>query len=78
MQLVKIAWGRVRFDDLGVDFRNATPALYTPWYVPNGPNGEKSFPSGHASMGAIMFGGGGGGRPQGAGGPPRGGGRLTV
>ncbi len=49
VQSIKILWGRVRFRDLNPDFSN-----YTPWYVPNGITGNRSFPSGHASMG-FMF-----------------------
>ena len=56
VQVMKITWGRYRYDDLGDDPSSATPpALYTPWYQINGPTGEKSFPSGHASMGAISW-----------------------
>lgn|GEM_PF-810933 len=42
--VLKILWGRARFyelDAVGVDF--------TPWFLPQGPNGHVSFPSGHTA-----------------------------
>ncbi len=49
VQLTKILTGRVRFRDLATDFSN-----YTPWFLPPGPSGNDSFPSGHTSM-SFMF-----------------------
>ena len=44
VDIMKITWGRVRFEDLSSD------SEYTPWYVINGPNSKNdSFPSGHTS-----------------------------
>lgn len=50
VQSVKILWGRVRFRDLAPDYAN-----YTPWYLPNGITGHKSFPSGHTAMGWMLL-----------------------
>jgi membrane-associated phospholipid phosphatase len=49
VQLLKILWGRVRFEDLD-------PGLtaFSSWVVPQGITGNQSFPSGHAAM-AWMF-----------------------
>lgn len=41
---LKWAWGRVRFRDLLPDQSN-----FTLWYLPQGPTGHRSFPSGHAA-----------------------------
>jgi len=49
VQLTKILTGRVRFIKLAIDFSN-----YTPWFLPPGPSGNNSFPSGHTSM-SFMF-----------------------
>ncbi|HEX9252151.1 MAG TPA: phosphatase PAP2 family protein [Ignavibacteriaceae bacterium] len=50
VQPLKLLWGRIRFRDLAENYSN-----FTPWYWPNGINGNQSFPSGHASMGFIMI-----------------------
>lgn len=50
VQITKIVWGRVRFRDLLPGFEN-----YTPWFIPRGPTGNKSFPSGHSAMGFITI-----------------------
>lgn len=50
VQSIKILWGRVRFRDLAPDYAN-----YTPWYLPNGITGHKSFPSGHTAMGWMLL-----------------------
>ena len=41
INLVKVGWGRVRFREF------TSLSDFTPWYLPNGMNGHKSFPSGH-------------------------------
>ncbi len=50
VQIIKLLVGRVRFYDLLPDYSN-----YTPWYVPVGITGNQSFPSGHASMAAMIL-----------------------
>ncbi len=51
VQLFKIFWGRVRFQDL------LLPGYidYTPWFIPQGITGNASFPSGHAAMGWMFL-----------------------
>lgn len=48
--LLKILWGRIRFRDLSQDYSD-----FTTWYLPNGINGNQSFPSGHAAMGFMLL-----------------------
>ncbi len=50
VQPLKIIWGRVRFRDLDALYSN-----FTQWYVINGPNGNTSFPSGHAAMAWMVL-----------------------
>ena len=51
INLMKMAWGRVRFRDLTGDY-----GAFTAWYVINGNTGDHSFPSGHTgSAGATYF-----------------------
>jgi len=50
IQIFKIAWGRVRFEDLAPDYSD-----YTPWFIPRGFTGNKSFPSGHTSTSFITL-----------------------
>lgn len=50
VQIVKTLWGRVRFRDL-----DALHANFTPWYLPQGITGHRSFPSGHAAMGWMLL-----------------------
>ena len=50
VQPLKIFWGRIRFRDLAANFSD-----FSPWYLPQGINGNQSFPSGHASMGFMML-----------------------
>ncbi len=50
ISLIKIIWGRIRFRDLSENYSD-----FTPWYLPNGINGNQSFPSGHAAMGFMML-----------------------
>ncbi|MBD3197853.1 MAG: phosphatase PAP2 family protein [Candidatus Lokiarchaeota archaeon] len=50
VQSFKFFWGRVRFYNLNMDYSN-----YTPWYLPRGPTGNLSFPSGHASVSFMLI-----------------------
>jgi len=50
VSLVKIFWGRIRFRDLTGYYSD-----FTPWYLPQGINGNQSFPSGHAAMGFMLI-----------------------
>lgn len=49
---LKYLWGRVRFRDLLVD---GSYDRFTPWYHPNGINGNKSFPSGHTAGAGMSY-----------------------
>jgi membrane-associated phospholipid phosphatase len=50
VQITKTLWGRVRFREL-----DALQADFTPWYLPQGITGHRSFPSGHAAMGWMLL-----------------------
>lgn len=50
IQPIKLLWGRVRFRDLDALYSN-----FTPWFLPNGINGNQSFPSGHAAMAWMIL-----------------------
>jgi len=50
VQPIKHLLGRVRFRDLDALYSN-----FTPWFLPNGINGNQSFPSGHAAMGWMIL-----------------------
>ncbi len=50
VQIGKALWGRVRFQDL-----DALYSEFTPWYLPQGINGNASFPSGHAAIGWLLL-----------------------
>jgi membrane-associated phospholipid phosphatase len=50
VQPIKHLWGRVRFRDL-----DALHTNFTPWFFPNGINGNQSFPSGHAAMAWMIL-----------------------
>lgn len=50
VQLLKTLWGRVRFRNLDSEL-----ATFTPWFVPQGITGSRSFPSGHAAMGWMLL-----------------------
>lgn len=50
VQTFKTLWGRTRFYNLSVSYSD-----YSPWFIPQGITGEKSFPSGHAAMGSMFF-----------------------
>ncbi|MDE6658763.1 MAG: phosphatase PAP2 family protein, partial [Eubacterium sp.] len=49
---MKYLWGRVRFRDL---LANGSYDAFTPWYVLNGINGNKSFPSGHTAGAGMSY-----------------------
>lgn len=49
---MKYLWGRVRFRDL---LAAGSYDAFTPWYIINGINGNKSFPSGHTAGAAMSF-----------------------
>ncbi len=49
---VKSVWGRVRFRDL---LASGSYGAFTPWYIPSGINGNRSFPSGHTSGASVVF-----------------------
>lgn len=46
VEAMKYLWGRVRFRDL---LAAGSYDAFTPWYIINGINGNKSFPSGHTA-----------------------------
>lgn len=50
VEISKTFFGRVRFRDLAPDYSN-----FTPWFIPRGITGGRSFPSGHAAMGCMLF-----------------------
>jgi membrane-associated phospholipid phosphatase len=50
VQIFKALWGRVRFRNLGPEFFE-----FTPWFIPQGITGARSFPSGHAAMGWMLL-----------------------
>ncbi len=50
VQPIKILWGRIRFRELAANYSD-----FTPWYLPQGINGNQSFPSGHAAMGFMLL-----------------------
>jgi membrane-associated phospholipid phosphatase len=50
VQLTKVVWGRVRFRDLAADYSN-----FTPWYMPQGFTGHRSFMSGHAALAWVLL-----------------------
>ena len=50
IQPIKHFWGRVRFKDLDAFYSN-----FSQWFLPNGINGNQSFPSGHAAMGWMIL-----------------------
>lgn len=52
VEAMKYLWGRVRFRDL---LAAGNYDAFTPWYVINGINGNKSFPSGHTAGAAMSF-----------------------
>lgn len=50
--IMKTLWGRVRFRDL---IKQGSYDAFTPWYHPNGNNGNRSFPSGHTAGAAMSY-----------------------
>lgn len=54
-QLLKMLWGRARFDDIiaATGITAAPPALFSPWYLPFG-GGGSSFPSAHTANAACI------------------------
>jgi membrane-associated phospholipid phosphatase len=50
IQPIKFLWGRVRFRDLDTLY-----SYFTEWFIPNGINGNQSFPSGHAAMAWMIL-----------------------
>ena len=52
VEAIKALWGRVRFRDL---LKAGSYEAFTPWYHPNGINGNQSFPSGHTGNAALSF-----------------------
>lgn len=52
VEIMKYLWGRVRFRDL---LAAGSYESFTPWYIINGINGNKSFPSGHTGGAAMSF-----------------------
>jgi len=51
VQPAKAIWGRVRFRDLDP----VRLAEFTPWFMPQGPTGHHSFPSGHTALGWMLL-----------------------
>jgi membrane-associated phospholipid phosphatase len=45
--VIKIPWGRWTYRDI---LEAGNPALFSPWYLPQGNNGHHSFPSGHTAF----------------------------
>lgn len=52
VDVMKNLWGRVRFRDLLTD---GSYDRFTAWYVINGKNGNKSFPSGHTGGAGMSY-----------------------
>lgn len=52
IEAMKYLWGRVRFRDL---LAAGSFDSFTPWYHPNGINGNKSFPSGHTAGAGMSY-----------------------
>ena len=52
VEIIKMLWGRVRFRDL---LKEGSFDAFTAWYIPNGVNGNKSFPSGHTGGAAMSY-----------------------
>ena len=50
VQTLKWLWGRTRFRNLSTDYSE-----FTVWFLPQGSNGHRSFPSGHAAMGWMLL-----------------------
>lgn len=52
VEVIKMFWGRVRFRDL---LKAGSYDAFTAWYIPNGINGNRSFPSGHTAGAAMSY-----------------------
>lgn len=52
IRLIKIGWGRMRYRDM---LKVGDFSGFTPWYIPNGYNGNTSFPSGHTASACNIF-----------------------
>lgn len=52
VECIKYLWGRVRFRDL---LAVGNYDAFTPWFHPNGINGNKSFPSGHTAGAGMSY-----------------------
>lgn len=52
VDIMKNLWGRVRFRDL---LKAESYDAFTPWYIINGVNGNKSFPSGHTAGAGMSY-----------------------
>lgn len=52
VEIMKNLWGRVRYRDL---LKDVTLDRFTPFYVINGKNGNKSFPSGHTAGAGMIY-----------------------
>lgn len=48
--VLKLAWGRVRYEDIVTG-----QGAFSPWYIPQGYTGNKSLPSGHVALSACLF-----------------------
>lgn len=48
--IIKLAWGRVRYEDIITG-----QGAFSPWYIPQGYTGHKSMPSGHVALSACLF-----------------------
>lgn len=50
VNIIKTEWGRTRFRDM------VNPDLeFTPWYLPQGFTGNRSFPSGHTTQASMLI-----------------------
>lgn len=52
IRLIKIGWGRMRYRDM---LKVGNFSGFTPWYIPNGYNGNTSFPSGHTASACNIY-----------------------
>lgn len=49
INIIKVFWGRVRYRDM------TDPAQFSYWFIPQGINGNRSFPSGHTANAATLY-----------------------
>ena len=47
---IKLLWGRWSYQDVLLDL-----SRFSPWYLPQGPDGQFSFPSGHTSAAFLLL-----------------------